>query len=324
MKAAICTRYGSPDVVVIEDLSKPEASAGELLIRVRASTVDVADARIRALRAPRGLSWMMRPALGFFKPRKPVLGMAFAGEIEAVGAQVSRFKVGDKVFGTKAFDFGCHAEYVTLEENGAVAAIPESLNYAEAAALLFGAMTAVTFFRCGNLKRGEKVLINGASGAVGSAAVQIAKHHIGAEVTGVCSEANGALVTSLGANGVIDYTKEDFTKGSATYDVVMDCVGNAPFSRVKSVLGADGRVFMVIGDLWQMIQAGFSKRIINGEEDGGAKTLTAEVIRQIGEMAEKGHLKPVIDSTFSLEQIVAAHARVDTGRKKGNVVLTLP
>lgn len=323
MRAAVCERYGTPEVVKVRNVSKPVPDDADVLIRVHASTVDIADARIRALRGPRGMGWMMRPALGFFKPRKPVFGMSFAGVVEQVGAKVSGFEVGDKVFGTTAFDFGCHAEYVVIPEDGALAPMPKDFGFEDAAALLFGAMTAITFFRCGALKRGESLLVNGASGAVGTAAVQIAKNHIGANVTGVCSGANAELVRSLGADHVIDYTKEDYTKGNTTYDVIMECVGNAPFNRVKHLLGSNGRAFMVIGDLWQMIQAGFNKRIINGEEDGGAKTLTSEVIASIAELAESGTLKPVIEKAYELDEIAAAHAHVDTGRKKGNVVLTL-
>jgi NADPH:quinone reductase-like Zn-dependent oxidoreductase len=323
MRAAVCERYGPPEVVKVKELPKPVPGDNEVLIRSHASTVDIADVRIRAMRVPRGFGLPARLSMGLFKPKQPIFGMVLAGEIEAVGKDVTRFKVGDKVFGTSGFDFGCHAEYRALPESGALAPMPEGLSYGEAAALCFGAITAITFFRCGKLLKGERLLVNGASGAVGTAAVQIAKHHIGAEVIGVCSGGNAEFVRSLGADEVIDYTKQDFTKGGETYDAIMDMVGNAPFSRVKHLLGADGRVFMVIGNLWQMIQAGSNKRIINGEEDGGAKTLTADVIRSIAEMAEKGVLKPVIDRTYPLEEIAAAHAHVDGGHKRGNVVLTL-
>ncbi len=322
MRAAICTTYGPPDVVQVVEVPMPSPGPDDVLIRVKASTVDVADARIRALRVPRGLKLPSRLALGVFKPKKAVLGMILAGAVEAVGENVTRFKVGDSVFGTSVFDFGCHADYRCLPADGAVAHLPNGLSFEEAAALCFGALAAITFYRCCKLQHGERVLVNGASGAVGTAAVQIAKHHYGAHVTGVCSGANAELVKSLGADEIIDYTKDDFAKGEASYDTIVDAVGNAPFSRVKHLLGKKGRVLLVIGDLWQMIQAGFNKQIVSGEEDGGAKTITADVMQQIVDLSESGQLKPVIDRAYPLEEIVAAHAYVDIGHKKGNVVLS--
>jgi NADPH:quinone reductase-like Zn-dependent oxidoreductase len=277
---------------------------------------------MRALRVPRGLALPSRLALGIFRPRHPVFGFNCAGEIEAVGKDVTRFKPGDQVVASAGLDFGCHAEYRALPGDGAIALKPENITHEEAIALIFGGITARVFFRHGDLERGETVLINGASGAVGTAAVQLAKY-LGAEVTGVCSAGNMELVRSLGADHVIDYTQDDFTKSGATYDLIMDNVGNAPFSRIRKSLRPGGRFLMVIGDLPQMIAGRFRRRVINPEEGTGTEVFTPENFAFLMELAGQGHLKPVIDSTYPLERIAEAHARVDSGHKIGNVVVTI-
>ena len=320
LKAVVCERYGPPEVLRIRDVAKPVPKDDEVLIRVHATTVNSGDVRIRGLRVPRGLGLLMRLRLGFSGPRQPILGLDLAGEVEAVGSGVTKFKRGDRVIASRGFDLGCHAEYRTVPQDGAIARVPDGLRYEQAVALCFGGTTALAFFRQGNLQSGEKVLINGASGAVGTAAVQIAKH-MGAEVTGVCSAANAELVKSLGADHVIDYAKQDFTKSGETYDVIMDNHGNAPYSRVKGSLRPGGRFLMVIGELGQMIQASWVKAVVSGGKEDAA--INADTYRSLLELAEKGALKPVIDKTYPLEQIVEAHRYVDTGRKKGSVVVTL-
>ena len=319
MKAAVCERYGPPEVVQIRDVPKPVPADGEVLVKGFATTVNSGDARVRALRVPRGLKLMMRLKLGLTKPKQPILGFEMAGQVEAVGSAVTGLQPGDRVVASRGFDFGCHAEYVTVAEGGAIARIPDNVSYQDAVALCFGGMTALIFFRLGNLAAGETVLINGASGAVGTMAVQIAKHR-GAEVTAVCSGANAELVSGLGADHVIDYTVEDFTRNGQRYDVIMDTHGNAPYKRVKGSLKSNGRFLMVVGSLWQMIAGSRQKATISA----GAKDSVnaAEDYRTLMSMAEQGVLKPVIDSVVPFERIVEAHRRVDGGHKVGSVVLT--
>lgn len=318
MKAAVHERYGPPEVVKITEVPKPEPADDEVLIRARATTVNSGDARIRALRVPRGMGPAVRLAFGFTKPRKPkrVFGFETAGEIEATGASVSRFQPGDRVVASRGFKFGCHAEHVVVAEDGQIAKVPEALSYQDAVSLLFGGSTSLAFFQKSKLTAGETILINGASGAVGTMAVQLAKH-LGAEVTAVCSGANAELVNSLGADHVIDYTKEDFTANGQRYDVIMDNHGNAPYGRVKGSLEPGGRFLMVVGDLPQMVASLGQKATI-----GGSPPVTAESYRTLMSLAEEEKLKPVIDTVLPFAEIVEAHRRVDSGHKVGSVVLT--
>jgi NADPH:quinone reductase-like Zn-dependent oxidoreductase len=319
MKAAVCERYGPPEVVQIREVPKPAPADGEVLVKALATTVNSGDTRVRALRVPRGLRLAMRLKLGFTKPKQPILGFEMAGQVEAVGRAVTRFQPGDRVVASRGFDFGCHAEYVTVAEQGDIATIPEHLNYQDAVALCFGGTTALIFFRLGKLAPGETVLINGASGAVGTMAVQLAKH-LGAEVTAVCGAANADLVSGLGADHVIDYQAEDFTRNGQRYDVIMDNHGNAPYARVKGSLQAGGRFLMVVGDLWQMVAASWQKATISASRNDSSKP--ADNYRTLMSLAEQGVLKPVIDSVLPFAQIVEAHRRVDGGHKVGSVVLT--
>jgi NADPH:quinone reductase-like Zn-dependent oxidoreductase len=319
MKAAVCERYGPPEVVQITDVSTPVPADDELLVKGVATTVNSGDARVRALRVPRGLRLPMRLKLGLTKPKQPILGLEMAGRVEAVGSAVTRFQPGDRVVVSRGFDFGCHAESVTVAEPGAIATIPDNLSYQDAVALCFGGTTALTFFRLGQLAPGETLLINGASGAVGTMAVQLAKH-LGAEVTGVCSGANAELVRGLGADHVIDYETDDFTRNGQRYDVIMDNHGDAPYARVKGSLQPGGRFLMVIGGLGQMLAATWQKATISAST--GDSSMTAEGYRTLMSLAEEGVLKPVIDSVRPFAQIVEAHRRVDGGHKVGSVVLT--
>jgi NADPH:quinone reductase-like Zn-dependent oxidoreductase len=319
MKAAICESYGPPEVVQIRDVPKPVPADGEVLVKAFATTVNSGDARVRALRVPRGMRLPVRLKLGLTKPKQPILGFEMAGQVEAVGGAVTGFQPGDRVVASRGFDFGCHAEYVTVAEQGAIAQIPEDLSYEDAVALCFGGATALNFFRLGNLAAGETVLINGASGAVGTMAVQFAKH-FGAEVTAVCSGANAELVRGLGADHVVDYTAADFTGDGQRYDVIMDNHGNAPYARVKGSLEPGGRFLMVIGDLWQTLAATRQKAVISPSQN--ESSITADTYGTLMSLAEQGVLKPVIDSVLPFEQIVEAHRRVDSGHKVGSVVLT--
>jgi NADPH:quinone reductase-like Zn-dependent oxidoreductase len=271
---------------------------------------------------PVGFGPIARLVFGVTRPRQPILWTELAGEIESVGKGVTKFKVGDQVFAFSGAGMGGYADYKCMPEDGAVARKPANLTYGEAAALSFGGTTALIFFRRAKLQSGEKVLINGASGGVGTAAVQLAKH-FGAEVTGICSATNVELVRSLGANHVIDYTKEDFAANHETYDIIVDTAGTAPFSRSQGSLKERGRLLLVLGGLPDMLRMPWvamtsSKKVIAGPATG-----RAEDLRFLAKLAEAGEFKPVIDRRYPFEQIAEAHRYVDTGRKKGNVIITL-
>jgi len=322
MKAIVYERYGPPDVLEFKEVEKPTPKDNEVLIKIHATTVTTGDWRARSLDVPVGFGLMSRLFFGVSRPRQPILGTELAGEVESVGKDVSKFKVGDQVFAFPGAGMGCHAEYKCMPEDGMVALKPRNLTYDEAAAISFGGTTALNFFRRGRLQSGERVLVNGASGGVGTAAVQLARH-FGADVTGVCSTARVELVRSLGANHVIDYTKEDFTRNGETYDVIVDIAGTAPFSRSKGSLKEEGRLLLVLGGLPDMLQIPWismtsSKRVI-----AGPAAASAEDLRFLAMLAEAGEFKPVIDRRYPFEQIAEAHRYVDTGHKKGNVVITL-
>jgi len=320
MKAAICRRYGPPDVVEIADVPRPSLGAKDVLIKVRATTVTAADWRLRSFNLPRGFGVLVRLGVGISGPRQPILGSELAGEVVAAGQAVSRFAPGDKVFAARMGD--CHAEYAAVRED-AVAPMPANLSFGEAAALTFGGLTALIFLRDkARIQPGERVLVNGASGAVGSAAVQLAKH-FKAIVTGVCSAANAELVRSLGADRVIDYVTEDFTRTGERYDIIFDAVGNCAFDQCKPVLAPGGRLLLVVGSLGQMIGAMvWSSRGGRKVLSGVASVRTADLLF-LRTLAEAGAFKPVIDRTYPFARIADAHAYVDTGRKRGNVVIAL-
>jgi NADPH:quinone reductase-like Zn-dependent oxidoreductase len=259
LKAVVFKKYGPPDVLRLREVPKPVPADGEILVRVHATTVSSGDARLRALRVPRGLKLPVRVSRGFFGPRQPILGFDLAGEVEDAGRSVETFMPGDRVIGSVGFQLGCHAEYRCLPAGGTIAAIPDGIGYDEAVAACFGGATALYFLERGNLRRGERIVVNGASGAVGTMAVQLAKH-VDAEVTGVCSARNVELVRSLGADHVVDYGADDFTRNGETYDVIMDTVGNAPYARVRGSLKPGGRFLMVIGDLVRWFGVASSKQ----------------------------------------------------------------
>jgi NADPH:quinone reductase-like Zn-dependent oxidoreductase len=322
MKAVVYERYGPPDVLQFKDVEKPTPKRNEVLIKILATTVTSGDWRVRSLNVPAGFGLMMRLVFGVSKPRQPILGTELAGVVESVGEDVSLFKAGDAVFAFSDAGMGCYAEYKCMPQDGAIALKPANLRFEEAAALSFGGTTALSFSRRAKLQHGERVLINGASGAVGTAAVQLAKH-FGAEVTGVCSTANVELVRSLGAAHVIDYTQEDFAKNGKTYDVIVDTVGNAPFSRSKESLTQRGRLLMVLAGLPDMLRIPWISLTSRKTAIAGPASGRAEDLRFLAELALAGEFKPVIDRRYPFEQMVQAHRYVDTGRKRGNVVITL-
>jgi NADPH:quinone reductase-like Zn-dependent oxidoreductase len=322
MKVAAYARYGPPDVVQLIEVEKPTPKHGEVLIRVRATTVNSGDWRVRSLEVPAGFKLLSRAFLGFSKPRQSILGTELAGTIEAVGAGVTKFKVGDDVFAFSGVSMGCHAEYKCMLDDGRVVPKPENLSYDEAAALSFGGTTALSYFRRAKLKRGETVLVNGASGAVGVALVQLAKH-FGADVTAVCSGANAELVRSLGAARVIDYTQDDFTKNGERYDVIVDTAGTAPFSRCRGSLKAGGRLLLILAGLADVLQAPWISLWGDAKVIAGPAAEDASDLRLLAELAGAEKFKPIIDRRYPFDQIVEAHRYVDTGRKRGSVVITL-
>jgi NADPH:quinone reductase-like Zn-dependent oxidoreductase len=316
MRAAVCDRYGPPEVVQIKDVPTPVPAGGELLVESQAATVNSGDARLRALRVPRGMSALVRLTMGVTKPRRPVLGFEVAGRVTEVASGVTEFKPGDRVVASRGFKFGCHAEYITVAEDGQVAKIPQNVSDEDAVALCFGGSTVLHFLERGKLSAGESILINGASGAVGTIAIQLAKRR-GAEVTAVCSGVNVELVRSLGADHVIDYTVQDFTGTGERFDVIMDNHGYEPYARVKGSLKPGGRFLMVVGDLLQSVASTWQRAVI-----GGTAKVTGESYRTLMALAGTGAVKSVIDRVLPFEQIVEAHRRVDSGHKVGSVVLT--
>lgn len=322
MKAVTYRQYGGPEVLRFTEVATPVPKDDEVLIKIHATTVTAADWRMRSLDVPRGFGWLSRLAIGVTRPRQPILGTELSGVIAAVGKEVTKFKPGDAVFAFPGIRMGSHAEYRCMSEVAAVALKPANLDHDQAAALSFGGTTALHFFREAKLSAGETVLVNGASGAVGTAAVQLAKH-FGAEVTAVCSSANADLVRSLGADHVIDYTTEDFTRNGRVYDVIMDTSGTAPFARSSASLRDDGRLLLVLGGMRDLLGIPWialtnSRKVIGGTAKG-----TQSDLRLLADLAERGELKPVIDRRYRFDEIVEAHRYVDTGRKRGNVVITL-
>lgn len=320
MKAAVVDRYGPPEVVQIRQVPKPVPGPGDILVRITATTVNSGDARMRAARVPRGMTTMFRLAMGWNKPRKSIGGFEAAGVVEAVGAGVSRFKPGDRVTGSHGFKFGLHAEYALFAETDALVPTPAGLRDVDAVAVLFGGSTAKYFLGASGLGAGQSILINGASGAVGAMAIQLAKR-VGAHVTAVCSAANDGFVRDLGADAVIAYDREDFAARPERYDVIMDNHGTAPYARVKHLLLPGGKFLQVIGDLVEMIAGKFTPAVVGSGKDSDMANVA--IYSELLALTARGELRPVIDSVLPFGEIAAAHARVDSGRKRGSVVLTL-
>ncbi len=319
MKAIVFKEYGSPEVLQFKDIEKPIPKHNEILINIKATAVNSGDVRLR-----KADPFAVRLFFGLFKPKKEILGSVFSGEIESIGSAVQRFKVGDAVFGHTDMSFGTYAAYKCFPENGSIAVKPATITHGEAAVIPFGGVTALHFLKKATIQQGQKVLIVGASGAVGASAVQLAKH-FGAIVTGVCSTSNMDLVKSLGAAKVIDYTKEDFTKNGETYDVIFDSVNRMSISDSLQSLKMCGSLILSAAGLSETIQ-GVWISIANSKKIkvfNGVISHTADDINFLKTLIELGELKAVIDKTFSLEEMAEAHTYVEKGHKKGNVVITL-
>ena len=319
MRAAVYDRYGPPDVVHVADVEQPVPRDNEVRVRIHATTICAADWRLR-----KADPFIVRLMNGLRKPRIRILGAEFAGTVESVGTNVTRFRAGDDVFGSAGFTFGAHAEYICLPEDGALETKPHNMTHEEAAAVMFGATSALSFLRKAKIQAGQRVLVYGASGSVGVFAVQLAKY-FGARVTGVCSTGNLALVKSLGADEVVDYTQEDFSKAGRVYDIVFDTVGKGGFSRSRKSIKRGGVYVMIGGDpspsslawLWPAIT-------------GAVKVVTGVARLGKGDMAlfktliEGGHMRTVIDRRYPLDQIAEAHRYAEAGHKKGHVVILIP
>lgn len=324
MRAVVYNRYGPPEVLRLEDVERPVRAENEVLIKVHATTVNRFDTATREANRRSGLaiSLMSRLVSGLRRPKHRILGTEFAGEVEAVGAAVSEFAVGDRVFGTSGLRFGAHAEYIAMPASARIARIPAGMTFEEAAPITDGALNALTCLKQADLRKGRTILIYGASGAIGTAGVQLARS-FGADVTAVCSTKNLDLVRSLGADRVIDYTREDFTKNGQTYDVILDAVGKQSFRRCRDSLEPGG-IFLPTDGLANLIWALRTRR------SRGKKVLfqipprqTKEDVLFLKELVETGKYRPVIDRRYRLEDVIEATRYVETEQKVGNVVLTV-
>lgn len=330
MKAAVYTQYGPPEVLHIQEIAKPTPKDNEVLIRVRAAAVNFGDTIARdfgsitpgKFNMPAFFWLPARMAFGFWKPKVNILGSEFAGDVEAVGKDVNQYAPGDAVFGYRGPSMGANAEYICMAQDGMIAHKPTSVSYAEAATIPYGALTAMSLLRKAHIERGQKVLINGASGSIGSYALQLARYY-GAEVTGVCGTQRMQFVKSLGADHVLDYTREDFTQRSETYDLIFDVLGRSSFGRSKRVLNPNGRYLLasfktkqLVQMLWTSIRGG--KKVICA-----LSSETPADMQIIRELVEAGVLKTAVDRGYPLEQIAEAHHYAESSQRRGNVVLTL-
>ncbi|MGO4497691.1 NAD(P)-dependent alcohol dehydrogenase [Paenibacillus sp. 2RAB27] len=320
MRAIVCTKYGTPEVLQLTEVAKPTPKDNEVRIKLHAAIVTPSDCAFR-----KADPFIIRLMYGLRRPKHTILGVEFAGEIDAVGKIVTSFRSGDRVCGISPTTFGAYAEYVCLPEAGTLAKLPVHASYEEAAGLCDGGLTALIFLRdTARLQRGHKILINGASGSVGAYAVQLAKY-FGAEVTGVCSSTNAELVKSLGADQVIDYNQKDFAKSGQTYDVIFDAVGKRSFSQCRGSLSANGVYLTTVPSLGIMLQMLWTSKIGSKKAKFTASGLQQkkENLAFLAELFDAGDMKAVIDRRYPLEQMGEAHRYVETGRKKGNVVITL-
>lgn len=323
MKAIISTSYGSPEILQLQEVERPVPKENEVLIKIHAASVTKAETMMRT-----GKPYIGRLFTGLSKPKNSISGTSFAGEVIETGETVKLFKAGDRVFGENITNFGTHAEYVCVQEDGIISVLPNNMTYQEAAPICDGALTSMNFLKnIAKIKSGQKVLINGASGSLGTAAVQIAKYY-GAEVTGVCSTSNLAMVKSLGADHVIDYTEKDFTSNSNTYDIIYDTVGVRSFAECKNALTTNGIYtspvlkMQLLCDMMHTSMFGKKKAKFSATGILPVPELK-KLLQQVIEIIETRKLKSVIDREYALEQVADAHTYIDQGHKKGNVVISL-
>lgn len=321
MKAVVCTKYGKPEVLKFQVIEKPMPKDNEVLIKIYATTVTIADTRVRGFKVPLSFWLPARIALGFKRPKLAILGTELSGVIESIGKDVHLFKVGNSVFANTGHSkFGCYAEYTCMPESGCIAIKPDILSYEQAAALTFGGNTALQFLRKATIKQGDTILIYGASGSVGTFAVQIA-NYFGAVVTGVCSTSNLEIVKSIGADEVIDYLKTDFSKTGIKYDFIFDTVGKSPVRRSIKALKPTGTYIQAVSTPAKMIKMQLCLIASKKEVIGGTFTTNAELINSLKKMVDEGAVRPIIDRSYAFDQIVEAHRYVDKGHKKGNVTI---
>lgn len=330
MKAIVCTEFGTPDVLQLKEVVKPTPKDNEVLIRVHAASVNFGDLMARNFKAvsPRKFNmpfifWLpSKIAFGLRKPNITILGSELAGQIEAIGKDVKRFKKGDPVFGYPGLSFGAYAEYACLPEEGCLAIKPANMTYEEAAVVPYGAIMALNLLGKANIQPDQKVLVNGASGGIGSAAVQIAKHW-GAEVTGVCGTARLEFVKSLGADKIMDYTQEDFTQNGETYDLILDVLGKSSFSRVKSSLKPNGILLFASFKMKQLIQMLWTSKTGDRKVICAIAPGSVEDLHSVKELIEAGKIKAVIDRCYPMDKAADAHRYVEQGRKQGHVVIAI-
>lgn len=324
MKAAIFDRFGGPEVINIKEVPAPQPGPGDVLVQLNSTCVNSADSRMRSLNVPTGFKLILRLINGPLRPRKKILGVEGSGIVVGVGSSVTKFKLGDRVLVFPDIAMGCHAELVKISESKVIVKIPDQVSFADAAASAFGGTTALLTLKDQvQLKAQEKILIIGATGAVGSAAVQLARH-LGAHVTAVCSGQNKKLALQIGANEVIDYQKVDLYSVSQKFDVIMDCVGKAPLSEIRKLVNKNGRILLVVASLPQMLEAA-ARSMVGGPKimSGNTFKLSASTLEEVLSLVEAGVFRPVIDRILPFEKIREAHVLVDSGHKKGSVVIQL-
>ncbi len=323
MKAITHTRFGSPDVLHLEDIPTPDPTPNQVRVKIHASTVTSGDVKMRSFEnIPWTMALLARPMFGFFKPKQPILGVAFAGEIDALGKDVDSFTIGQRVFGITGMKMGTNAQFICVPATSTITTMPENLSFNDAAAIPFGSLTAMHFLKTGKITQGDHVLVYGASGAVGVAAIQIAKN-LGATVTGVCSTKNMQLVQSLGADHVIDYTQADFTQSSQMYDIVFDTVGKTTFSKSKRVLAHNGRYLLTAFAIRHLFQMGLVNLLTQRRMVCTVSADSRDHLQEVKAMIEAGTYCAVIDRCYPLEETAEAHRYVDGGHKVGSVVLTI-
>lgn len=322
MKAAVFNRYGGPEVIEIKEVEVPQLGPSEVLVQMHSSCVNSADSRMRSLNVPTGFKLILRMINGPFKPKKKILGVDGSGTVVSIGQKVTKFKLGDRVLVSPGIAMGCHAELLKISESGIIARIPDHVSLTDAAASAFGGTTALLILRDQvKLKPKEKIMIIGATGTVGSAAVQLARHY-GAHVTAVCSGQNEELALRIGASEVIDYQKVDLSSLKQKFDIVMDCVGKVPLSELRNLSQKHGRIVLVVAGLPQMLE-GAARGFIGGPKimSGNTFKLNAKTLSEVLSFVEAGIFRPVIDRILPLETIRDAHVLVDSGHKKGSVVI---